>query len=344
VQYYLKIITKISVIVSGLACDQFDDQIGYAEPTINWKFKLCLAAILRHMENNFLENVPEHVTNACFDTMASRGFTGCAGSIDCSHVTWKCPKYLQAVCKGKENDTTIAMQAVVTPDLYCSSIFVGAPGSTNDRSILTMDGFFHNIVNRRSEKLGGSGTFEISGSTFTQNYYLADGIYPPWSIFAKPISIPVTSYEKAYTERHSSARKDVERFFGVLKQQFKIIRTGNRVEFRDKRVLCDIVKVCVILHNIMVRHNAGEALTSGSDALEHDANLPSAPVSSDEEDISSSTVAIHEDDICRDEAVDDRKFVTDAISRIVLANSAVTSIDEHERLRRALLLVFHTGV
>ena len=151
-QYYLKIITKISVIVSGLACDQFDDQIGYAEPTINWKFKLCLAAILRHMENNFLENVPEHVTNACFDTMASRGFTGCAGSIDCSHVTWKCPKYLQAVCKGKENDTTIAMQVVVTPDLYCSSIFVGAPGSTNDRSILTMDGFFtiSSIVGLRS--------------------------------------------------------------------------------------------------------------------------------------------------------------------------------------------------
>ena len=204
-----------------------------------------------------------------------------------------------------------------------------------------MDGFFHNIVNRRYENSGNSRAFEISGSSFTEHYYLADGIYPPWSIFAKPISIPVTCSEKLYTERQSSARKDVERFFGVLKQRFKIVRTGNRIEFRDKRVLCDIVRVCVIIHNIIIRNSASESFFTSDSGPESD-TCESKVLPSDDYLGMPGAAGIEDSNTPYSE--NNRECVSDAIHRLKLANGEITSVTEHERLRRALLRVFDTCV
>ncbi len=91
-----------------------------------------------------------------------------------------------------------------------------------------------------------------SGDAFSRKYYLADGIYPPWSIFATPFS---STGEQRYTKRHESCRKDVERLFGVVKQRFKIMRTGNRINYSDKSTLCDIVRSCFIIHNVIVLYS-----------------------------------------------------------------------------------------
>jgi hypothetical protein len=159
----------------------------------------------------------------------------------------------QPLYKGKESETTIVVQCIASPSLYCTNCFVGSAGSNNDLTTLRLSNFVHRILNGSS----GLYNFTISGETFTRKYYLADGIYPPWSIFATPMSCPVSSGERRFVKRQESCRKDVERLFGVVKQRFKIIRSGNRIEFRDKLFLCDIVRVCFILHNILVLHAEG---------------------------------------------------------------------------------------
>ena len=83
-------------------------------------------------------------------------------------------------------------------------------------------------------------------------YYLADGIYPPWSVFVK--SIP-QKYRKdrrddIFYQAQEAARKDIERAFGVLQSRFAIVRGPAR--YWDKKSLEDIMTACVILHNMIL--------------------------------------------------------------------------------------------
>lgn len=80
---------------------------------------------------------------------------------------------------------------------------------------------------------------------------MADGIYPRWSMFLKPIHAPLTEKQKRFTKAQECSRKNVERLFGVLQGRFKIMR----LEFfgwSDTDII-KIVHTCTILHNMLVR-------------------------------------------------------------------------------------------
>jgi hypothetical protein len=53
-----------------------------------------------------------------------------------------------------------------------------------------------------------------------------------------------------YAQRQESARKDVERAFGVLQKRWAIIRYPAQLWERE---LADIMYACIILHNIIVQ-------------------------------------------------------------------------------------------
>lgn len=55
-----------------------------------------------------------------------------------------------------------------------------------------------------------------------------------------------------------SARKDVERAFGILQSQFAIIR--GAVHYWDSKMLANIMKSCIILHNMIVKDEREEHL------------------------------------------------------------------------------------
>jgi Plant transposon protein len=83
-------------------------------------------------------------------------------------------------------------------------------------------------------------------------YWLVDGIYPRWSIFAKPLKAPTSLMERHYTSRQESVRKDIERCFGVLQARFNVLRVERKMWYKE-----DVIKegmACVILHNMLVEH------------------------------------------------------------------------------------------
>lgn len=55
-----------------------------------------------------------------------------------------------------------------------------------------------------------------------------------------------------------SARKDVERAFGVLMARFAIIKTPARIW--KKEILDSIMKTCVILHNIIIENDKDDPI------------------------------------------------------------------------------------
>ncbi|XP_028097478.1 uncharacterized protein LOC114297279 [Camellia sinensis] len=85
---------------------------------------------------------------------------------------------------------------------------------------------------------------------YTMRYYLADGIYPQWATFVKIISFLQGNKQIYFAKAQESARKDVERAFGVLQARFAIIQ--GPVRFWKTKIMEDIMMACIIMHNMIV--------------------------------------------------------------------------------------------
>ena len=79
-------------------------------------------------------------------------------------------------------------------------------------------------------------------------YYLTDGIYPEWAAFVKTICHPMEQKTRHFATQQESARKDIERAFGVLQTRFAVIRGPAYGWHRSQ--INDIMMTCVILHNM----------------------------------------------------------------------------------------------
>ena len=83
-------------------------------------------------------------------------------------------------------------------------------------------------------------------------YFLADGIYPKWSTFVKTISAPLKAKKKYFARVQDACRKDVESAFRIFQARFSIVHGFAR--FWDEATLNDIMKACIILHNMIIEN------------------------------------------------------------------------------------------
>ncbi|XP_072087360.1 uncharacterized protein [Arachis hypogaea] len=110
--------------------------------------------------------------------------------------------------------------------------------------------------------------YTINGNNYTMGYYLADGIYPEWATFVKSISKPQGEKRKLFAQYQEGQRKDVERAFGVLQARFAIIRGPAR--FWEKKKLANIMRACIILHNMIVEDERDTYAGNFAQGLEYD--------------------------------------------------------------------------
>ena len=94
--------------------------------------------------------------------------------------------------------------------------------------------------------------FIVNRTQYNMGYYLAYDIYADFATFVKTISMPQGEKRKLFAQRQESARKDVERAFGVLQSRFAIIRGPSR--FWDDGKMKNIIYACIILHNMIVEY------------------------------------------------------------------------------------------
>ncbi|XP_021760282.1 uncharacterized protein LOC110725092 [Chenopodium quinoa] len=102
------------------------------------------------------------------------------------------------------------------------------------------------IINNRAPQV----LFTVNGNNYKKGYYLTDGIYLKWSTFIDSIAAPQTLKDKLFTTRQESARKDVERVFGVLQARFAIIRKPALAW--SVELMWKIMMTCIIIHNMIV--------------------------------------------------------------------------------------------
>ncbi|XP_075478959.1 protein ANTAGONIST OF LIKE HETEROCHROMATIN PROTEIN 1-like [Primulina tabacum] len=157
-------------------------------------------------------------------------FPGMLGSLDCMHWQWKnCPVAWKGQFTRGHGSPTIVLEAVASQDLWIWHAFFGVAGSRNAPEI----------------------NFTVNGTHYTKGNYLTDGIYPEWATFVKAFPCPEDPKRRLLNERQeSSARKYVERAFGVLQSRWAIVRGPARYWYRKK--LKYIMLTCIILHNMIV--------------------------------------------------------------------------------------------
>ncbi|GJS39628.1 ALP1-like protein [Tanacetum coccineum] len=92
----------------------------------------------------------------------------------------------------------------------------GCP-SNNDINVLYQSHLFNDLKTERAPEI----PFVANGVTYRCGYYLGDGIYPELATLVKTIPEPTDDDHKRilYKQKQESARKDVEREFGVLKKK-----------------------------------------------------------------------------------------------------------------------------
>ncbi|GKA67634.1 RNA-directed DNA polymerase, eukaryota [Tanacetum coccineum] len=87
--------------------------------------------------------------------------------------------------------------------------------ANNDLNVLYGSLLFDDVLSNTTPEA----PFVVNGRTYKKCYYLADGIYPTWSSFVKTFSFARDEKTLRFKRVQESARKDIERAFGVLQEE-----------------------------------------------------------------------------------------------------------------------------
>ena len=158
-----------------------------------------------------------------------------------------------AIPRAKKG-STIILEAVADQETWIWHAFFGMPGSLNDINVVNRSPLMNKIANDELSPV----QFVANGRTYNYGYYLADGIYPKWQTFVKPLKKPEGKKNLDFHNAQAAARKDVERAFGILQAQFAIVRGPAR--FWDQKMLWYIMHACVIMHNMIIENERGQDL------------------------------------------------------------------------------------
>ena len=168
------------------------------------------------------------------------GFPGCICSVDCVHVrVWGVSANLKQVSTGKEKFLSRVFEAAVNHRGMIVSATKGFYGSVSDKSIVKFDGAMMAMKNgmyddNSYDKYNDDGVMmSVKGA-----YNLCDNGYHKWSTMMEPTKRPVDQDDYNWTEMLESLRKDVEKLFGELKQEFAILKYGSR--FNDMALMDNI--------------------------------------------------------------------------------------------------------
>lgn len=242
-----KCLVAMRMLSYGSPADSFDDAYRMAESTVLETVKQFVRTVISVYESEHLRPPTTSELETILQVNEARGFPGMIGSIDCMHWEWSnCPTSWQGQYRGRKGKPTIILEAVATQDLHIWHAFFGLPGSHNDINVLHRSPIFDDLaVGQRPQT-----EFHVNGTKYNMGYYLADRIYPDWATLVKTYSEPVSLKERIYAQTQESARKDVERAFGVLRSKFRIIYNPARLWSQSD--LNNIMHACVILHNMVI--------------------------------------------------------------------------------------------
>ncbi|KAF8397043.1 hypothetical protein HHK36_018681 [Tetracentron sinense] len=207
----------------GVVADVVNDYVRIGESTSIESLRRFVMAVLEVFGEEYLRSPNNDDISRLLAQGEARGFPGMLENIDYMHWKWKnCPvEWKDQNEREDHHDPSIILEVVAS-----TIFFIYQPRPREEPPV------------------------SINGHYYTTGNYLADGIYPSWSTFVKTISSPRENKDKHFATIQESARKDIERAFGVFQMRFAIVREPSH--FWDLPTLRDIMKACITMHNMKV--------------------------------------------------------------------------------------------
>ena len=235
------------MLVCGDCADRMDYGLQLSESVTSDALKRFCRLVVEKFDSYVNKCPSDAKKEQIIQFMAKRGFPGCFGSCDCKHYFWlNCPIALAGQCKAKEGGKMLAMEEICDPFLYIWYFICGHPGSLNDINVLDRSKIVGSLI--RGEFDNRVPPYNINGKRQDWIYFLADGVYPCWSIFVKRCDKPHSEAEIKCSKRQEHVRKDIERCFGVLVKKSGILKNHLRGWYASN--IKQLVDCCVIIHNM----------------------------------------------------------------------------------------------
>ncbi|XP_020232047.1 uncharacterized protein LOC109812481 [Cajanus cajan] len=222
-----KCTTAIHILAYGSSADSTDDYIRIGESTAVECLERFVSGVCNIFRAEYLRRPNNEDVERLLQMGNARSFPG-------------------NFCQGDHSKPTIMLEAVASQDLWIWHAFFGTIGSNNDINMLNASNVFNDVLLGQAPAV----QYIVNRTQYNMGYYLADGIYPEWATFLKTIPMPQGEKMKLFVKQQESARKDVERAFGVLQSRFAIVRGPTRAWRVD--TLKNIMHACIILHNMIV--------------------------------------------------------------------------------------------
>ncbi|XP_022031921.1 uncharacterized protein LOC110932981 [Helianthus annuus] len=124
-------------------------------------------------------------------------------------------------------------------------------GANNDIAVLMSSNLFDDVIDGIAPDI----SFYANNVQYKYGYYLTDGIYPEWAMSVKTLSCPDDEKRLYFKKKQESARKDIERAFGVLKKRCIIVQP---LRILEKSKMINVMYTCIILYN-MILEDSGRA-------------------------------------------------------------------------------------
>lgn len=245
-----KLVAAFRVLAYGESYDRSDEYVRLSRSTVAVATTKLVDFIVHKYAPMYLRAPNDDELAHILHRNAQRGMPGCMGSIDCSHWPWRqCPRGQAGQYQDYKGRRSVTMEVVCDEDLYIWHFFIGCAGSNNDLNVLRQSPLFHEITTGawppdRFE-------YVLNGCRSRLLYYLADGIYPQYPIFARPFAVALTPQQRTYNRLQEAQRKDVERVFAVLTNRFHIALYPSRFSTVTRMIATG--RALAILHNMVIR-------------------------------------------------------------------------------------------
>ncbi|XP_071727924.1 uncharacterized protein [Rutidosis leptorrhynchoides] len=249
---YQKITFAIRQLAYGVVPDIFDEYLYLGATTSYHCLENYCKSVIHLFSTEYLIKPNTHDVQRLITKYEQiHGFLGMLGSLDCMHWAWKnCPaSWKGQYTRGDHDHSTIMLEAVASYKLWIWQAYFGPTGSNNDINVLNQSDLFKELLEDRAPPCN----YTVNGKHFTKGYYLKDGINPDWATFVKSFKSTVEPKTSKFKRYQESARKDIERAFGILQGRFAIIKSPAR-QFYIEKIQC-IMYTCVISHNMITEDN-----------------------------------------------------------------------------------------
>jgi hypothetical protein len=175
-------------------------------------------------------------------------FPNCLGAVDGKHVRVMRFPHSGSMNLNYKGYFSIVLMAIADSDYTFTYIDVGAYGKDCDSSVFQSTTFFKLMVSKKLNIPPPSPLHATSSEDFPfvlvgdEAFSLSENLMRPYGGHS------LTEKKRVFNYRLCRARRYVECAFGILCNKWRIFHRASNV---SKQFTKDIVKACVILHNVV---------------------------------------------------------------------------------------------